>query len=138
MRAEIKRLKEEFEAFRAKAARDYETMQSELNAKARKELEAQKQRYEQMLDELRKNAAGDKEFIVNELKKKIAELEQKIEEMHRSFAKERDEMVSLQKKMQSDFELKMQELQRDHKTVLATMTADHRAEIDRLNESAER
>lgn len=91
-----------------------------------------------MLDELRKNAAGDKEFIVNELKKKIAELEQKIEEMHRSFAKERDEMVSLQKKMQSDFELKMQELQRDHKTVLATMTADHRAEIDRLNESAER
>jgi hypothetical protein len=68
-------------------------MQGELNHKARKELEAQKQRYEQMLDELRKNAAGDKEFIVNELKKKITELEHKIEEMHRSFAKERDEML---------------------------------------------
>ena len=28
-----------------------------------------------MLDELRRNAAGDKEFVMNELKKKIAELE---------------------------------------------------------------
>jgi len=40
--------------------------------------------------------------------------------------------------MQSDFELKIQELHRDHKTVLATMNAEHRAEIDRFNESAER
>jgi len=40
--------------------------------------------------------------------------------------------------MQSDFELKMQELQHDHKRVLATVTADHKAEINRLNESAER
>lgn len=34
-----------------------------------------------MLDELRKNAAGDKEYIVNELKKKIKELEIKIEDL---------------------------------------------------------
>lgn len=69
-------------------------MQSELNQKARKELETQKQKYEQMLDDLRKNAAGDKEFVVNELKKKILELEAKIEELRNSFAKERDDMLT--------------------------------------------
>jgi hypothetical protein len=47
-----------------------------------------------MLDELRKNAAGDKEFVMNELKKKILELEAKIEEMRTNHAKERDEMVA--------------------------------------------
>jgi hypothetical protein len=31
-----------------------------------------------MLDELRRQAAGDKEFVMNELKRKIAELEQEI------------------------------------------------------------
>ena len=34
-----------------------------------------------MLDELRKQSAGDKEFVMNELKKKIQELEKQIEEM---------------------------------------------------------
>lgn len=68
-------------------------MQSELNSKAKRELESQKQKYEAMLDELRKNAAGDKEFVMNELKKKILELEAKIEEMRTQHAKERDEML---------------------------------------------
>jgi hypothetical protein len=31
-----------------------------------------------MLEELRRNAAGDKEFVQNELRKKIAELEKQI------------------------------------------------------------
>ena len=50
-------------------------MQTQLNDKARRELEQQKQKYEQMLDELRRSAAGDKEFVVNELKQRIIELE---------------------------------------------------------------
>ena len=62
-------------------------MQTSLNDKARKELEAQKQRYEQMLDELRRNAAGDKEFVMNELKKKIAELEKLVADMREDHAK---------------------------------------------------
>lgn len=69
-------------------------MQADLNAKARKELESQKQKYEAMLDELRKNAAGDKEFVMNELKKKIAELEAKVESLQQQLAKERDEMLA--------------------------------------------
>jgi len=69
-------------------------MQTDLNAKARKELESQKQKYEAMLDELRKNAAGDKEFVMNELKKKIAELEAKVESLQQQLAKERDDMLA--------------------------------------------
>lgn len=68
-------------------------MQTELNSKAKRELDSQKQKYEAMLDELRRNAAGDKEFVMNELKKKILELEAKIEDMRTQQAKERDEML---------------------------------------------
>lgn len=34
-----------------------------------------------MLDELRKNSNSDKEFVQNELRKRIAELEKQIEEL---------------------------------------------------------
>lgn len=52
-----------------------------------------------MLDELRRSAAGDKEFVMNELKKRIAELEKQIEDMRQQFAKERDDMINAQKEM---------------------------------------
>ena len=71
-------------------------MQSELAQKARKELEAQKARYEAMLDELRRSAAGDKEFVQNELRKRIAELEKQVEEMKAQYAKERDQLLAAQ------------------------------------------
>jgi len=61
--------------------------------KARTELTAQKIRYEQMLDELRKAAAGDKEFVMNELKKRIAELEKLVEELRQQAIQEREQML---------------------------------------------
>jgi len=54
---------------------DFEKMQTDMATKAKKEIDALKAKYEAMLDELRKAAAGDKEFVQNELRKKIAELE---------------------------------------------------------------
>lgn len=79
-------------------------MQTELNSKARKELETQKAKYEAMLDELRRNAAGDKEFVQNELRKKIAELEKQIEDMRSTHAKDRDQMMAQQEAMQAKHE----------------------------------
>ena len=52
-----------------------------------------KDRYEAMLDELRRAAAGDKEFVMNELKKRIADLEKQIEEMREAHAKERETLI---------------------------------------------
>lgn len=54
-----------------------------------------------MLDELRKNAAGDKEFVVNELKKKIQELEKLVEQLRLDAAKERDQMLQQIKDLQT-------------------------------------
>jgi tRNA(Ile)-lysidine synthase TilS/MesJ len=47
-----------------------------------------------MLDELRKNSNSDKEFVQNELRKRIAELEKQIEELRNQFAVERDQMLN--------------------------------------------
>jgi len=41
-------------------------------------LKKQKEYYEGLLDELRQNASNDKEFVQNELRKKIKELEEQI------------------------------------------------------------
>lgn len=79
-------------------------MQSELAQKARKELDAQKARYEAMLDELRRSAAGDKEFVQNELRKRIAELEKQVEEMKAQYAKERDQLLAAQAAQATKFE----------------------------------
>ena len=51
-------------------------MQANLTEKHNREMEQLKEKYERMLDDLRKNASSDKEFIQMELKKRIAELEQ--------------------------------------------------------------
>lgn len=67
-----------------------------------------------MLDELRKNAAGDKEYIVNELKKKIVELELKIEELLQKHAKETDQLVEQSKSQSQKYEQQIRDLQREH------------------------
>ena len=51
-------------------------MQSGLNEKHRREMEQLKEKYERMLDELRKNASSDKEFVQMELQKRIKDLEE--------------------------------------------------------------
>ena len=47
-----------------------------------------------MLDELRRNAAGDKEFVMNELKKKIAELEAQLLRAREEHASELSKLMS--------------------------------------------
>lgn len=46
-----------------------------------------------MLEDLRRQAGSDKEFVQNELRKKIAELEAKIEEMTKKHAEEKETML---------------------------------------------
>ena len=50
-------------------------MKDELAEKHKREMDALRQKYEQMLNELQMNASNDKEFVQNELRKKIATLE---------------------------------------------------------------
>lgn len=57
-----------------------------------------------MLDELKKQLSSDKEFVQNELRKKIAELEKQIEELRSQFASERDQMINAQKEQMKKYE----------------------------------
>lgn len=90
-----------------------------------------------MLDELRKNAAGDKEYIVNELKKKIAELELKIEELLQKHAKETDQLIEQSKSQSQKYEQQIKDLQREHQTFIQNLKADHKQELDRLGMGAD-
>ena len=53
------------------------------------ELKTMKDKYEKMLDELRKNASNDKDFLTKEMQKRIKELEAELKEQFNSFEKER-------------------------------------------------
>ena len=46
-------------------------MQGDLTSKHKNELEALKDKYERMLDEMRKNASSDKEFVQMEMQRRI-------------------------------------------------------------------
>jgi hypothetical protein len=45
-------MQEEFEAFKIKAKRDFDGMQEDLNEKHAREIDALKQKYEQMIREM--------------------------------------------------------------------------------------
>ena len=57
-----------------------------------------------MLDELRRNAAGDKEFVMNELKKKIQELERLLQEAKDELRKEMDNAMKRTEELQAKHE----------------------------------
>ena len=76
MRKQLQELQEEFQAFKEKAKKEHDEMQSGLTEKHRREMEQLKEKYERMLDELRKNASSDKEFVQMEMQKRIKDLEQ--------------------------------------------------------------
>lgn len=121
LRNELARLKLEYDEFKAKSARDFEQLKADLLQKAKKEFESQKERYEQMLDELRRQAAGDKEFIVNELKRRIQELEREIvkirEDSDVAIKKKEEEKESVRRELN----LQIEDLKKDHASELKNL-----------------
>ena len=68
-------------------------MQEDLNEKNAKEIDALKQKYEQMIREMQMNASSDKEFVQNELRKKILALEKQIEDMRKEHGSEKEKLM---------------------------------------------
>ena len=68
-------------------------MQEDLNEKHAKEIDALKQKYEQMIREMQMNASSDKEFVQNELRKKILTLEKQIEDMRKEHGSEKEKLM---------------------------------------------
>ena len=83
----------DFDQHKTKAKKDYDEMESNLTQKAKREYEAQKEKYEKMLAELRNNANSDKEFLQMELQRRIQELEQQIVDLKAGFATEKQELM---------------------------------------------
>jgi hypothetical protein len=74
-----------------------------------------------MLDELRRQAAGDKEFIVNELKRRIQELEREIvkirEDSDVAIKKKEEEKESVRRELN----LQIEDLKKDHASELKNL-----------------
>ena len=60
-----------------------------MTEKHRAEMEALKNKYESMLDELRRNASSDKEFVQMELQRRITDLEAEILRLKSEHAEEK-------------------------------------------------
>ena len=90
LRKQLSDLQEEYEQYKIKAKREFEDMQVSLTEKMKRELEQQKDKYEKLLDELRRNASSDKEFLQMELKKRITELEAEIERLKAEHAGDKE------------------------------------------------
>ena len=76
LRDQMTSLMQEFEEFKIKARNKLEETEVDWESRNRRELGAQKDKYEAMLDDLRKGATNAQEMLQMELKKRIAELEQ--------------------------------------------------------------
>ena len=57
-----------------------------------------------MIQELKHNAKNDKEFLKNELEKKIRELQQEIEVLKAQFGKDKEALLGEQMKIIRDLE----------------------------------
>ena len=56
-------------------------------------MEALKQKYENMIREMQMNASNDKEFVQNELRKKILALEKQIEDMRKDHGTDKEKLL---------------------------------------------
>ena len=63
LRDQIRRLTEELEALKVKSQREYLELEDRLTKKHAVEMEAQKQKYEQIIGEIKMNSNNDKEFL---------------------------------------------------------------------------
>ena len=57
----------ELEALKIRSKQEFEKMQADLTDKHRKEMEALKEKYERIIQEMKDNASNDKEFVQMEL-----------------------------------------------------------------------
>lgn len=53
-------------------------MQARLKKEKEQELKEQREKFERMMEELKRNAANDRDFLKKELERKIADLEREI------------------------------------------------------------
>ena len=104
LRDQLKRIQEEYEKHCIKAKHDFDSMKDELAEKHKREMDAQRQKYEQMLNELQMNASNDKEFVQNELRKKIITLEKQIEDMRKEHGDEKSKLLEQMKETVSKLE----------------------------------
>ena len=64
-------------------------MQTRLKQQRDQELKEMREKYERMMEELKRNAANDRDFLKKEMERKIADLEKEIQELKDRFEREK-------------------------------------------------
>lgn len=79
-------------------------LQQRLKALKDQELSEMKQKYERMIDEMKRNSMSDREFIQRELHKRIDELERQIKDMKDLFESEKEALENKRENMKGEYE----------------------------------
>jgi len=80
-----------------------------------------------MMEDLKRNAANDRDFLKKELERKIADLEQEIQELKDRFEREK-----------SGLSASADELRKEYEKKIADIKKSHEDEIKRLKDEYER
>lgn len=112
-------------------------MKEDLTDKHAKELDALRQKYENMIKEMQRNAENDKDFVQNELRKKILTLEKQIDDMRKEHGDEKEKLMKQMQETVKKFEDQINQLKNEQRTKLADMQNDHSREINTLQTNHE-
>ena len=96
-------------------------MKEDLTDKHAKELDALRQKYENMIKEMQRNAENDKDFVQNELRKKILTLEKQIDDMRKEHGDEKEKLMKQMQETVKKFEDQINQLKNEQRTKLADM-----------------
>jgi ribosome-binding ATPase YchF (GTP1/OBG family) len=83
------------------------------------------------------NASSDKEFVQNELRKKILALEKQIEDMRKEHGGEKERLMKQMQETVKQFEDQITQLKNDQRVKVADMQNDHSREINNLQKDHE-
>jgi DNA anti-recombination protein RmuC len=67
-----------------------------------------------MIEELKRNAASDREFLKKELERKIADLEKEIQELKDRFEREKSGLSASADELRKEYEKKIADIKKGH------------------------
>lgn len=109
------RLKAELERVKKQGVSEMEDLRARLKSQMESQLEDQKQKYEKIIDEMKRNSVNDRQFVQNELQKRIEALETQLKSLTEQYKDEKEQLEEKREVMKFDYEKQIIELNQGHK-----------------------
>ena len=132
LRDEIKKLLEKIEEMKKQHKMEFEANEQRLNKIKDAELAKQKEKYDKMIEDLKKQYSQEKSLLENQYLKQIKQLEEDLKVARSGFDAERAALEKKRAEMQDKYEKQLAELQQITKAEFEQLQRDHKAEVSGL------